>query len=79
MPWEYALMAEGYEEAQQARLRQEANWMAFLLSAQTGKPITPAQLLGEEPADLSEEQKQQQGLKRIAEIERKLSRRKKKR
>jgi len=74
MPWEFTLMAEGYDEAQRARRRVEAGWLAFLLSAQCGKPVTAAQLLGEAPAETSEARKQTEGEKRIAEIRRKLKR-----
>jgi hypothetical protein len=77
MPWEWSLLADGYREQREERTRQEAGYLAMILTAQCGKPITAAQLLGEETAEMSEAAKIRAGEKSIAEMKRKLKRLKK--
>ncbi|HEY1502586.1 MAG TPA: hypothetical protein VGF88_23630 [Acidobacteriaceae bacterium] len=78
MPWEWSLIADGYREQREERTRQEAGYLAMILTAQCGKPITAAQLLGEETAEQTEGQKLSAGERRISEMKRKLKRLKKK-
>ncbi len=47
------LARQGLDAARTRELRERALWVSYLLSAQTGEKITPAQLLGEEGTDLA--------------------------
>ncbi len=70
MPWEFGLMMEGRRSLQDLRRRETAHYLSLLLTAHCGKPITAAQVLGEE-----ERSDEDQGARRIAEIQRKIKRR----
>ncbi len=47
-------------------MREQAQWMSYLLSAQTGERVTAAQLLGEEANDVaSREAEAERDLKKL--------------
>jgi hypothetical protein len=63
MPFEYRLMAEGWDQQQQRELQERAVWMSYHLSATGGKPITAAELLGEQSTTEKAEKPDIQALK----------------
>lgn len=67
-------MLEGRAHELTRQRRFAAEWMAPLLTATSGQCITPAQLLGEEPAQQSIEQRVAEGEKKLAALQRKMKR-----
>jgi hypothetical protein len=69
-------MLEGRANELRRQGRTIANWMAPLLTATTGQPITAAQLLGEEPTADSIEDRLREGERLRKRFERRLKRQK---
>jgi hypothetical protein len=67
-------MLDGRAAELQRRERNVANWMAPLLSATSGQPITAAQLLGEEPTSQDVEARLREGERKLKAIQRRIKR-----
>ena len=67
-------MLDGRAAELQRRERNVANWMAPLLSATSGQPITAAQLLGEEPTSQDGEARLREGERKLKAIQRRIKR-----
>lgn len=65
-------MLDGRAAQAQDQTRRIAMWMSPVLTALTGNPVSPAQLLGEEEAEIADRVKQ--GEKKLAAMMRKLKR-----
>lgn len=79
MPWEYLLMREGWAARQKAQTRREAGWVSYLLTALTGSRVTVGQLLGDEDAVATVEQRVKEGERKLAALMKKKNRARKRR